>query len=585
MSGSDKKYTIKSLMKLVNEEKFCLPVIQRDFCWEPKYIELLFDSLMRDYPIGYFLLWKYNNDLLDKYSFYKFNCNVKKDENFINSTLQKHQAEGKIAILDGQQRIASMYIGLYGSYTVKKSGDNDDYIKKELYLDLFSNRKSDENLKVIEILYNFKFKTKDEITSENNSKNNYWFKISEVLSDSFNIDEIVKKIDDDNLKIIAKQNLNLLNYTVCTNDDLFIYKIIDKSKTIEEVLEMFERTNHLGKELSKRDLLFSSFVAQEPELRKNMLELINVCNKETGNKYVNKIDIDLIIQSCFLMKKETVKIRIDSIDNEMIKQIRGDWDKYKKPIVKFFELLNEIKIFPKTLNSIYAIYPVIYFIYKENKITEEIKNNIKKYILLSHLKRIYGTHSDTRVNQMVNAINEGKIKKFSYNELKKLTIDKVDNMFMVSETEIDTWLIRNKYNSNSEITLTILSLIQTDYDNVTNYDQDHLHPKNPKIEEIEKFSDNQLGVFKLLKNGIGNLQILKKGINRNEKTNMPLIEACNSKLIKVQFSSLKVEDYDIKKFEDFYVNRINNIKTKICKCFDIKSKKGIGIRRLINNNK
>lgn len=49
--------TIRKITKQLNEE-FWLPNIQRNFVWKEEQIERLFDSLMRDYPIGALLVWK-----------------------------------------------------------------------------------------------------------------------------------------------------------------------------------------------------------------------------------------------------------------------------------------------------------------------------------------------------------------------------------------------------------------------------------------------------------------------------------------------------------------------------------------------
>lgn len=48
--------TISEMMKLINETCF-LPHIQRELVWNEKQMYKLFDSMMRGYPIGTFLLW------------------------------------------------------------------------------------------------------------------------------------------------------------------------------------------------------------------------------------------------------------------------------------------------------------------------------------------------------------------------------------------------------------------------------------------------------------------------------------------------------------------------------------------------
>jgi len=54
--------TIASVIQKIEYQTLLLPAIQREFVWSHDEIEILFDSLMRDYPIGSLLLWKVNGE-------------------------------------------------------------------------------------------------------------------------------------------------------------------------------------------------------------------------------------------------------------------------------------------------------------------------------------------------------------------------------------------------------------------------------------------------------------------------------------------------------------------------------------------
>ncbi|MFH1848860.1 MAG: DUF262 domain-containing protein [archaeon] len=56
MTYRDKE--IKTVLDEIKENKIYLPAIQRKLVWNHEQIELLFDSIMRGYPIGTFLFWK-----------------------------------------------------------------------------------------------------------------------------------------------------------------------------------------------------------------------------------------------------------------------------------------------------------------------------------------------------------------------------------------------------------------------------------------------------------------------------------------------------------------------------------------------
>ena len=50
--------TVAEVVREIYSNKYVLPSIQREFVWKTSQIEMLFDSLMQDYPIGAFLFWE-----------------------------------------------------------------------------------------------------------------------------------------------------------------------------------------------------------------------------------------------------------------------------------------------------------------------------------------------------------------------------------------------------------------------------------------------------------------------------------------------------------------------------------------------
>ena len=64
--------TIKEAIDNIIKRHYVLPSIQREFVWDTGQIEMLFDSLMRDYPIGTFLFWKVDKAKIKDFQFYEF---------------------------------------------------------------------------------------------------------------------------------------------------------------------------------------------------------------------------------------------------------------------------------------------------------------------------------------------------------------------------------------------------------------------------------------------------------------------------------------------------------------------------------
>jgi len=106
-------------MKDITANKYVLPSIQREYVWDTEQIEALFDSLMRDYPIGTFLFWEINKEHVNDYDFYGFIRNYHEYKGVHNKKVDLKGLDGVTAVLDGQQRLTSIYIGLKGTYAYK----------------------------------------------------------------------------------------------------------------------------------------------------------------------------------------------------------------------------------------------------------------------------------------------------------------------------------------------------------------------------------------------------------------------------------------------------------------------------------
>jgi hypothetical protein len=92
--------TIKGALDKIQENKYLLPAIQREFVWKSWQIEKLFDSLINDYPIGSFLFWEVKEP--KNYKFYEFIKKYDQRETNHNHEISLTDNREVIAILDGQ---------------------------------------------------------------------------------------------------------------------------------------------------------------------------------------------------------------------------------------------------------------------------------------------------------------------------------------------------------------------------------------------------------------------------------------------------------------------------------------------------
>ena len=109
--------TISKIMEEINI-KYFLPDIQRPYVWTPEQIYALYDSIMRGYPISTFLFWEAPANIIDtltpRYEF--LTANKKEYIDKVNTDMKK---EIYSLVLDGQQRLTSLFLTLKGNFVIK----------------------------------------------------------------------------------------------------------------------------------------------------------------------------------------------------------------------------------------------------------------------------------------------------------------------------------------------------------------------------------------------------------------------------------------------------------------------------------
>ena len=116
-------YTLTTLLDGIELGSIGLPDIQRPFVWSNTKIRNLFDSMYRGYPVGYFLFWQTGAELKAK-----------------TIGTQKEQLVPQMLIVDGQQRLTSLFAVLKGIRVV-----DEDYKKRKIEIAF---RPSDEQFAV-----------------------------------------------------------------------------------------------------------------------------------------------------------------------------------------------------------------------------------------------------------------------------------------------------------------------------------------------------------------------------------------------------------------------------------------------------
>lgn len=531
--------SIKKLVEGINN-LYLLPDIQRPFVWKNNKNEFedkvcsLFDSILRNYPIGTLLFRKIDKKRAteDNLNLLKFleNSNKDKNDKFLSISSEKDY----ILVLDGQQRMTIFNLVFNGIF---EDVYRNKIRKRNLYFNLLTDL--DKNGELEDNFYEFKFfeETKNKFFIDD--KNKIWYKIKDILNleiedleDEF--DEIYKSKEDittENKKLIRKNLTKLLSSI--TKDNISFYEI-EKSKKDDEALEIFVRVNSQGVVLSYSDLLFSKIIQywkndeNNDSARDIFYQFLKGDDKKGEVKGINRygegfnFSNDFILKTSLVLINKEIRYKIKNFNEENIKLIKDNWDKITSSIKKVVEFLPKIGITSsKYLRSLNSIIPIIYFVYKNdlyNKDIEDTNENkelYKKFIYIILLNGVFGGQSDQLLKSSRDEINKTESQLFPVDKLLKI----LGNTKTIKKGEdIKEFLDETQYNTDkSKIILKIL------YGNLMDdkTQEDHLFPQKKTKKQYDK---------KLVDN-IGNLQALKS--ENQDKGGKDFEEWLNDILIKI----------------------------------------------------
>lgn len=569
--GTTNKYedmsTLEAL-KYANNHLLVLPDIQREYVWEAEAIEKLFESIVDDYPVGTCIFWKSTraNINKEKPNLYYFLREYKKKESKNEPAPEVLSEEGPYYIvLDGQQRITSLNIALYGSYTSFKGGrgnskaNPDSWIRRELYynLDFYDNEEIDDE----------KPRKRFSFLSDEEKKQGNWYKIKEILKFKSDDDLIADLVEKGYHKLVRKDLKTLFQRIEAgSGNGLIHYYCIDE-EDYDKALDVFIRVNSTGQKLAKTDLFFSTLVDGWDDGKKKIEDLLKTMNSKGDGFDFSK---DYLMRLALVLVDANTNMKIQSFTPKIVHEIRNNWDKIKETADKMTTLLANIGLSNETLTSYNATMPVAYYIYKGGKKIKDsaAQNEVRKFLSVAMAKRLFGVASNAALDSTRKAIKKIDCSKIDFNLSIFKDVELVGGRtFIVSKEDIEYCLNNYEKGKNAYI---LLSLLYPDYKlSQVTFHQDHCHPyvgfeeKNIKnlnlpAEVVEDWRSKR--------NLIPNLQFLKDDENEH-KNQTPLIEwIAENNTIEYMPENVSLE---FKDFDVFFEKRRILIKKKLFDLFGL----------------
>lgn len=589
-SEYEKAISIKEAIEAINNRDYLLPAIQRKFVWSSQQICVLFDSIMRGYPINTFMMWEIKDDnIKNDYKFYEFlkeYCQRLNDENphiETNASFKNFRA-----IIDGQQRLTSLYLGLCSTYAYKQPRvwwptvrDDNILPPRKLYLDLLQPVNTDDDDESL-TYYNFKFLTDAQYkdSKSDDQPAHHWFCLHEILR--------MPQVDGSNhvwQKIVRPY---LEEHSLAQNDFaqdtlLQLYDVIrsqkvihyfnESSQDIDHVLDVFIRTNSGGTKLDFSDLLMSISVANwDGNFKKELDDLIKQIYQ--GSDMGFYLGRDWVLKTCLMLIGAEIQFKVKNFKPNQVKAIQRNWPDIKECIKTTFVLIRRFGINPQSLTSKNAVIPICYYLFKKQMdgkplyltINNLAKNHsqrgkISQWFYMALLKGVFGGQADTILKSMRNILD----KNISQDDF---PLDQVVDSYKATKNDlrfdqayIDKLLDTQHGEGHCRA---LLHLLFPEMNATEVFHIDHLHPQSAFKKNCLKQLDFLKGNPELMAffndskhwNSMANLHLLNdsQNISKNKK---PLKTWLEDKNIHITADDLLVNEISLEfdSFKLFYEKR------------------------------
>jgi len=506
-----------------------LPAIQREFVWDQERIVMLFDSVLRGYPISSFLYWHLKHENANTWEFYEF-IERGSDRGARNEVANVSGRRDLTIVLDGQQRLTSLLIGLRGQYEFKKRygrRDNPDTWQiRHLYLDVLKNpaQLPDDGEEGMRYGLRFMKRTPPQSTQ------NFWLEVGQILrfdtEEAFEVfraqtlDEI-RAIGFDGDIRVPEKNIDRLYRSILVDKAVAHY--VETDQDYDRVLDIFVRANQGAVRLSKSDLLLSMMTARwsHKNARSEVYDFVDRLN--TDMPLPNGLDKDFIMKSCLVLCDLPIAYQVRNFNRKNLALIAEKWESIKSAVERTVRLVNRFGISRDNLTSANALIPVAYYFMQHprrklqgsSRFDSENVPQVHAWVLTSLLNNLFGGQSDRALTAARQAMRSAAGEDAFPVDALVAALESAGRRPRFDDVALEDFLGTEYGDWDCFLALSVL------YD-ATNwghapYEQDHIFPRkmfSKKAFEERGWSEERRQRYLYLRDCIGNLQLLTEAENR-----------------------------------------------------------------------
>lgn len=474
--------SIEEMLTAIHKREYLMPAIQREFVWDADQITKLVDSLMRGYPVGSFLLWDVKPETAQSYTFYEFLTNYHERDHPYADKATVPAGSGTTAVLDGQQRLTSLNIALYGSLSEKKKyawwNSANAFPTKRLYLNLVDEPDDEE----LGTKYDLRFLTDQDAAADDGDADK-WFRVGAVLDLGNAGPAIMKELEKRGIagSADAFQRLYDLYEAVRVLKPMNYFLVTDQDA--DKVLEIFVRVNSGGTTLSYSDLLLSMATNQWQDLdaREEVRSLVSEINSNAGRQF--SFSKDVVLKTALTIADVDVRFKVTNFTHTNMAKVEAAWPQIRGALLRAATLLQQFGYNERNLTANSVIIPVAHYLhlrdagdsYLDSSANAADRLALQRWVTRSLVKRgIWGSGLDTLLTRIRDVLQDNSDSGFPAEAIED-AMAVAGKSLTFESAEIDE-LLNLKY--GGQRTFSVLSVLYPGLDLSKKFHEDHIFPKS-----------------------------------------------------------------------------------------------------------
>ncbi len=401
------KRNLYEILKDVNSGKIQLPDFQRGWVWDDDRIKGIIASVAKSFPIGAVMLLETGNE------------NIRFKTKPVEGVVGLNGTKPEMLILDGQQRITSLYQAIMTNRVVNTRNSKGYEIKRWYYIDMVKALDTDSDLEeAIFSINENKIITENigrdiilDLSTEENEFKNLMYPVSMVD----NYDEWRTKFieywdyDRDKIKFWNEFEKKIIKGFNGYNLPVIVMK---KENTKEAVCQVFEKVNTGGVSLTVFELLTASFASDEFDLKadwediKNKFKPYKILNNTSNTDIIQAITLYSTFNKRLAAITSGLTENIPSVSakrKEMLNLTLSEYLKYRDEIVEGFIKSSKILVENHIFNSRDLPYstqlvPMAAILAKLGDKIDNVgnKNKLMRWFWCGVFGELYGSANETR---------------------------------------------------------------------------------------------------------------------------------------------------------------------------------------------